>query len=272
MRLSELNARVHKSYDFWLKHLVERLGATAVRQLWNDAFQKYDSEFLQEILASGWRPVKGVNSQEEAPIATIELSSTLGPGVDGMPALEAQSLTEETPPLVQIRERFPNLHVERETTAYEALHLFAHGMALLSEALIDSCGKQGELIAYDVLHAQRLAMGQRMGGSVADFIRFVDREPETPDMFSAGLEVEKVKVSPSEHVTLVKECEWARYFRERHPGVGYLVACSTDAAFARGFHESLRLKRTSTLMEGGTQCDFRYYCVDTMVGEVREER
>jgi hypothetical protein len=266
-----LTARVFTSHTYWLKHLVERLGATAARQLWRDGFKKYDTALLQEILASGWQEVRGPDSQDAQTGPVIEQSRNLGPGIDYMSALEARSLIEEAPPLPQIRERFPNLLVERETTAYEALHLFAHGMALLSEALIDSYGKQGELIAYDVLHAQRFAMGQRMGGSVADFIRFVDGESETPDMFSAGLEIEKTKVSPTEHVTLVKECEWARYFRERHPGVGYLVACSTDEVFALGFHESLRLKRTSTLMEGGSQCDFRYYCVDMVTGEAYKE-
>ena len=51
-------------------------------------------------------------------------------------------------------------------------------------------------------------------------------------------------------------------FRERHPGVGYLVACSTDEVDYRAFNEKLRMQRTSTLMEGGEVCDFRIYAVD----------
>ncbi len=57
----------------------------------------------------------------------------------------------------------------------------------------------------------------------------------------------------------VTQCEWARYFRERHPLVGYLMACSTDEAAYRAFNPALRLQRTSTLMEGGQVCDFRIY-------------
>jgi hypothetical protein len=259
LKLAELNARVYRSYAFWLKHLVERLGANAARQLWNGAFPKYDSEFLQEILASGWQAEGDSDSQGPTSSRPSKLEGYLGPGTDGMTGPEAESLIEGTAPLAQIRERFPDVRVERQTSTYETLHLYLHGIALLSEALIDRYEKQGELIVYDVLYAQRYAMGRRMGSSAADFFRFVEGESETPDIFSAGLEVEKVKVSPSEHITLVKECEWARYFRERHPRVGYLVACSTDEPFARGFHESLRLKRTSTLMEGASHCDFRYY-------------
>jgi hypothetical protein len=272
LKLGELNARVYGSYAFWLKHLVQRLGAAATRQIWNAAFQNYDCEFLQEILGSGWQEVRGSGSQEAPTSPAIEPSGTLGPGADSMKGPDAHSMIRATPPLPQIRVRFPDVRVERQTSTYETLHLSLHGLALISETLIARYGKQGELIAYDALHAQRSAMGQRMGGSVADFIRFVDRESETPDMFSAGLEIERVKVSPSEHLTLVKECEWARYFRERHPGVGYLVACSTDEAFARGFHESLRLKRTSTLMEGGSLCDFRYYCVDMVIDEAHRDK
>src|SRR5690606_37543396 len=85
--------------------------------------------------------------------------------------------------------------------------------------------------------------------------------PSRPDMFTAGLEVELVRASDTEVVTRVTECEWARYFRERHPSVGYLLACSLDNAAYRSYNDRLRLQRTSTLMEGGAACDFRVYAV-----------
>jgi hypothetical protein len=65
-------------------------------------------------------------------------------------------------------------------------------------------------------------------------------------------------------VTRVVECEWARYFLEHHPGVGYLLACSLDNAAYRSFNNRLRLQRTSTLMEGGTACDFRVYALEAI--------
>ncbi|HOC42669.1 MAG TPA: L-2-amino-thiazoline-4-carboxylic acid hydrolase [Thermoanaerobaculales bacterium] len=70
-----------------------------------------------------------------------------------------------------------------------------------------------------------------------------------------------VRASDSEVVLHIRACEWARYFRERHFSVGYLVACSTDDAELRAVTDNLRMQRTSTIMEGGTVCDFRVYKV-----------
>jgi len=253
--------RVSTGYAFWLKHLVERLGSDAVRQLWHDSFTKYDLKFLNSILTSGWSEIKPVDSPEEANAPDV-FGTYIGKGEQGMSVSEAESLVEDTPPLPQIRTAFPNPNVQRDTATYETLHLYAHGLALLSEALIECFGKQGELIAYDILHSGRFAMGKRMGGTVAEYIQQSDEELQKPGIFSAGLEVERVNTSHDEYIIRVKECEWARYFRERHPQVGYLMACSTDEAFVRGFNSSLRLQRTTTLMEGGKVCDFRNYSLE----------
>lgn len=78
-------------------------------------------------------------------------------------------------------------------------------------------------------------------------------------LFSAGLNAALIKQSPTEVVVHITECEWARYFRERHPTVGYVLACSTDDADLRATTDKLWLQRTSTLMEGGRVCDFRVY-------------
>ncbi|MCK4409977.1 MAG: L-2-amino-thiazoline-4-carboxylic acid hydrolase [Candidatus Eisenbacteria sp.] len=271
LALPALVSRVEATYAFWMKHLVERLGASARRQLWGEAFARYDRELLEQVLASGWSEAGQPGTADEPPLLSLILGEYLGAGTDGMEASEAQSLIGETPPLPEFRRSFAELDVQRETTAYEALHLYAHGLALLSESLIDRYGKQGELIAYDVLSSGRSALGRRMGGSVAGFMRESEEVFHEPGIYSAGLDVESISVSPTEHVSRVKRCEWARYFRERHPRVGYLVACSTDEAFGRGYNESLRLQRTSTLMEGGSECDFRWYSLGETPGETPGE-
>jgi hypothetical protein len=74
-----------------------------------------------------------------------------------------------------------------------------------------------------------------------------------------------VRGSETEVVTLVKECEWARYFQERHPGVGYLLACSLDNAAYESFNQRIHLQRSYTLMEGGEMCDFRVYAAEAVV-------
>ena len=81
-------------------------------------------------------------------------------------------------------------------------------------------------------------------------------------MHTAGLEAELVSANDTEVLTHTKECEWVRYYRDRHPRVGYLMCCSTDAAAYRAINARLRLQRTATLMEGDSHCDFRVYAVD----------
>jgi pimeloyl-ACP methyl ester carboxylesterase len=153
----------------------------------------------------------------------------------------------------------PTLALWREMTAYEALHLACDGPARLVEALIRSYGTQGKLMAYDVLRAERIEAGSGRTGSVAEFIADFTAQPREANLFTAGLTTEVMHVSEHEVLLHVHECEWARYYRERHPQVGYLMACSTDEAAYRAFNDSLRLQRTSTLMEGGLVCDFRIY-------------
>ncbi|UCG60989.1 MAG: L-2-amino-thiazoline-4-carboxylic acid hydrolase [Candidatus Zixiibacteriota bacterium] len=259
--LQPLVARISAGYSFWLKHLVERLGSENVRRLWTDAFAKYDLKFLDSIISSGWTEIKPEDSPEEMETPDV-FGTYVGKGKQGMSVSDARSIVENTPPLPQITSTFPDLNVQRDTATYEALHLYAHGLALISETLIDRFGKQGELIAYDTLYAVRSDLGKRTGGTVEDYFRQSDEDLDKPGIYSAGLEIEKVSSSNNESVMRIKECEWARYFKERHPGVGYLVACSTDEAYIRGFNKSLRMQRTSTLMEGGKFCDFHFYVTE----------
>ncbi len=46
----------------------------------------------------------------------------------------------------------------------------------------------------------------------------------------------------------------------------------TDGVFARGFNESLRMQRTSTLTEDGDVCDFRFYSPGETSGNSDESR
>jgi hypothetical protein len=160
------------------------------------------------------------------------------------------------------QQTFSSPNVWKEMTAYEALHLGLDGKALLTEALVRFHGKQGKLIAYDLLRERRVEAMEGETGSVADFRSAFTSEPESANIFTAGLEVEIVHLSERELVQHVGECEWSRYFRERHPQVGYLLACSTDEVAHRTYNDRLRLQRTSTLMEGGNVCDFRIYAID----------
>jgi hypothetical protein len=216
---------------------------------------------LNQILATGWQPGEQDADEVEAEIDET-LSRLFSIPVAGVSVDEAREIMAQTPPFRQIAERFSSLNIEREIGTYQALHLFFDGLALVAESLIDRQGKQGELIAYDaMLYGLRQRSMHQMEASeyLARRLERFTFPSDTQDIFSAGLEVETMPGSENEVVTLVKECEWARYYQERHPEVGYLLACSLDNAAYQAINPSLYLQRTSTLMEGGRFCDFRVY-------------
>ena len=251
----------YASYLHWLKHLLERLGHDCTLSIWQDVTQDYDATLLRQILGSGWQAsAQDAGMDGEASIAE-SCARSFPAAVEGVSQEKARQLVEKMPPIHQIKQTFPSRNVWKEITAYEALHLSFDGWALLTEALMRRYGKQGELIAYDVIREERIKMGEGKTGSVAEYISDFTAEPEEANLFTAGLEIERLHVSEREAVQHVKECAWARYFQERHPQVGYLVACSTDEVECRAFNKNLRMQRTSTLMEGGKVCDFRIYAV-----------
>jgi hypothetical protein len=250
------------NYLRWLRALLERLGCDGALSIWQEVCQMYEDALLTQILSIGWK---------DTPLAeTVDVEKSIGElypkyfpvVVEGVGQEDARRLVEMMPPILQVRQTFSSLNVWKDTTAYEALHLRFDGIARLCEGLIRRHGKQGELIVYDLMRESRIRAGGGKTGSVAEFMVDFIAEPEEANLFTAGLEIEIVRASEREVVLNVKECAWARYFRERHPGVGYLVACSTDEADYRAFNEHLRMQRTSTLMEGGEVCDFRIYAVE----------
>ena len=258
--LADTFANQAREYLVWLKTLLQRLGREPALTLWEKTFRHYDETLLVQILSLGWQAnEKEADLEQSLDEAMDELFRE---PVEGVTSDAAQRLLEDTPPFRQIRAHFPNPSVERQITAYEGLHLCCDALACLAEALLDRYGKQGELIAYDALLELWPRRSESRGSAAEYLARRAARfrtPPQEAGIFSAGLQVELVRASETEVVTRVVECEWARYYRERHPRVGYLLACAVDNASYRSFNDRLRLQRTSTLMEGGKDCDFRVY-------------
>jgi hypothetical protein len=258
-KLASLLPSLYATYLHWLRHLLERLGHDCTLAIWQKGCQDYDDALVTQILTTGWNQAASdeVIAAEES---IDKLFSRFFPvAIDGVGKDEARALVEEMPPIHQIRRTLPTLNVWKEATAYEVLHLRFGGLALLAETLIQFHGKQGELIVYDIHCEDRIKAVGGKTGSVAEFMSGFASKPDQASLATAGLEREIIHTSEREAVMHVKECEWARYFRERHPQIGYLMACSTDEVFYRTFNENLRMQRTSTLMEGGEICDFRIY-------------
>ena len=67
-----------------------------------------------------------------------------------------------------------------------------------------------------------------------------------------------LKSSPEAFELNVTECQYAKFYKEiGEPELGFLLVCSQDDTFFEGY-EGVRLKRTQTIMQGASHCDFRY--------------
>jgi hypothetical protein len=57
----------------------------------------------------------------------------------------------------------------------------------------------------------------------------------------------------------VTKCGYAEMYRRLGlEDLGKLMSCSRDFPRQDGFNPAIRLKRKTTIMEGGERCDFRY--------------
>jgi hypothetical protein len=244
----------------WLEGMLHRLGRDATLALWHEAFRTPNDGLLAAILAKPWKSYE--DRDEETKLLDERIESCFLAPVEGVSRTQAHDLALMAPTIRLPVEKLPSLYVRRRVTAYDALHLRFDAEARVAETMKSRLGKEGELVAYDICRAGRVDGASTRAGKVtaADVLKeWADVAPAEESLFSAGLNAALIKQSPTEVVVHITECEWARYFRERHPTVGYVLACSTDDADLRATTDKLWLQRTSTLMEGGRVCDFRVY-------------
>src|SRR5262245_34785586 len=73
-----------------------------------------------------------------------------------------------------------------------------------------------------------------------------------------ALKVQVLKKTPDAYELNVTECQYAKFYKELgEPELGFLFVCSADYDLARGYGD-VTLKRTQTIMQGASHCDFRY--------------
>jgi hypothetical protein len=241
-----------------MKYLIPRIGLQNALDVWETAFKNYDFNPINYILASGWKEIANSDplNDEQNRVETLDVFS---PFLKQNHLDQILDIIENSPPIKQIRSKFGNSTFEKEIGAYDALFLRFDGQANLAETMIKLYGKQGEFITYDIMVESRLAAVGGPNGTVKEFIEDFTSLPTGKNLFSAGLEIEVVEKSQNSASVFVHQCEWARFFRDRHPGVGYLLACSTDEVAYQAFNSNLKLQRTGTIMEGSDKCDFRVY-------------
>ena len=74
-----------------------------------------------------------------------------------------------------------------------------------------------------------------------------------------SLDIEPIGKSTERLDFNVVRCRYAEFYRELGlPELGYFFHCNRDFAMVDGFSPGLKLKRTQTIMEGASHCDFRF--------------
>ena len=132
--------------------------------------------------------------------------------------------------------------------------------------LIQACRERfgepaaSELVAETI---RRLAVDDgatwaEAGGSDLASVRKV-----AEDVWAGGgsLDVHVIKQTDDHLDFNVTRCGYAEFYRELGlSDIGYLVHCNRDYAMIAGFNPAIELRRTQTLMEGASHCDFRFTC------------
>jgi hypothetical protein len=259
LSLSQHVAQNLSTYATVYRHLIERLGVEAADSLW-DALPKVPDTLARGILALKTRPEDGPLMGEELWEGIRDIFAA---PVRGVTAERAASFLRGRPPFAFIESTARPCQGVLAVTTTQYLHLFRDALARIAEATIAQYGKAGEFMIYDALLSEaagwhKVPADEFMQQRLARY----QTTPETPNAYSTGLDIDLVRGDGREIVAHVRRCEWADYYRERHPSVGYLLACSLDDPMYRLLCDGVRFQRRSTLMEGGPYCEFSFYRTD----------
>jgi L-2-amino-thiazoline-4-carboxylic acid hydrolase len=117
---------------------------------------------------------------------------------------------------------------------------------------------QGTLAA--AVRASAMAQARELAASVngnTSIETFIDRqELWTRD---GALERDLIEQNERRFRFNVTRCKYAEMYRDMGLSeIGHLLSCQRDATFCEGYDKRLKLKRTQTIMQGASHCDFDY--------------
>ena len=74
-----------------------------------------------------------------------------------------------------------------------------------------------------------------------------------------ALEVDIIESDSRRYSFDVTRCKYAEMYTELgYSDLGAIFSCTRDFEFVAGFNPNVNLKRTQTIMQGASHCDFRY--------------
>ncbi|MFZ1105217.1 MAG: L-2-amino-thiazoline-4-carboxylic acid hydrolase [Hyphomicrobiaceae bacterium] len=99
-------------------------------------------------------------------------------------------------------------------------------------------------------------MAAKVGGKTT-LTTFIGRQ----EAWTRGgaLERDVIEESATRYRYNVTRCKYAEMYRAMGLGeIGHLLSCQRDGTFCEGYDERIKLKRTQTIMQGASHCDFDY--------------
>jgi hypothetical protein len=130
---------------------------------------------------------------------------------------------------------------------YDALKA-SHGAEVASRTIADAV-RQSAI-------AQAAEMAAQVGGKTS-LKTFIDRQ----EVWTRGgaLERDVIEESPTRYRFNVTRCKYAEMYRDMGLGeIGHLLSCQRDGTFCEGYDKRINFKRSQTMMQGASHCDFEY--------------
>lgn len=124
----------------------------------------------------------------------------------------------------------------------------SHGVEVAQKTIADA------VRASSIEQAKMFAA--KVGGKTS-IQTFVDRQ----SLWKIGgaMEMEVKEQTETSYVFNITRCKYAEMYKEMGLGeIGHLLSCQRDATFCEGYDKRMRLKRTQTIMQGASHCDFHY--------------
>jgi len=124
----------------------------------------------------------------------------------------------------------------------------SHGAEVAKKAIAEAVRKSAMEQAGE--------MAARVGGNTS-LQTFIDRQ----EMWTRGgaLERDVIEQSDTRYRFNVTRCKYAEMYRDMGLGeIGHLLSCQRDGTFCEGYDDRIKLKRTQTIMQGASHCDFDY--------------